>query len=325
MSLYPLKFKPVFKEKLWGGEKVRTLFGLDFAPLPNCGEAWALSGVPGSETLVSNGFLAGNELNELLEIYMDELVGESVYERYPTGFPVLVKLLDARDWLSVQVHPDDELAVRRGLAGGKTESWYILDADPGAQLIAGFNRPMDERTYRDLLMSGRLREALRFEPVEKGDVFHMPAGRIHALGPGIVLAEIQQTSDTTYRIYDWDRTDASGNPRELHTDEALEAIDFSPVDSVRTRIREVPGRPSTLVDTPYYTVNRIRTDQAFRKDYSGLDSFVILLATEGKATVMSDLGEAEISAGEVVLLPAVTEWAEITPSPDTTVLEVSIP
>ena len=323
--LYPLKFKPVFKDKIWGARKIKTKLGLDFSPLPNCGEAWALSGVSGFQTVVSNGFLEGNEINEILEIYMDELVGEKVYEKYPTEFPILVKFIDANDYLSIQVHPDDELAARRNIGSGKTEMWYILDADPGAELISGFNRKMNATTYLEFLQQKRLKEVLNVEKVEKGDAFFIPSGRVHALGPGILLAEIQQTSDTTYRIYDWDRGDAEGKSRELHTDLALEAIDFSPVDSYRTEYKRLVNKPVTLVDCPFFTTNLLEIDRETVKDYSALDSFVIYICVEGKAEILAGDERVSLTTGEVILFPATTDEVSITPNPDTRILEVYIP
>lgn len=322
--LYPLKFKPVFKDKIWGGQKIRTKLGLDFSPLPNCGEAWALSGVPGGQTVIANGFLEGNELNEILEIYMDELVGEKVYAYYPGEFPILVKFLDSNDWLSIQVHPDDALAARRNIGRGKTEMWYVMDADPGAELISGFNRKMNSATYLDFLQKQQLKEVLNVEKVAKGDSFFIPAGRVHALGPGLLLAEIQQTSDTTYRIYDWDRVDNEGKSRELHTDLALEAIDFSPVESYRTQYRQVVNKPATLADCPFFTTNLLHYDLETYKDYSNLDSFVIYVCVEGKADIRTGDECISIAAGEVVLLPATLTEATLLPAPGVKILEVYI-
>ncbi|MCX6305067.1 MAG: mannose-6-phosphate isomerase [Bacteroidetes bacterium] len=323
--LYPLKFKPVFKDKIWGGRKISTSLGLDFSPLPNCGEAWALSGVAGSQTIIANGFLEGNELNEILEIYMDELVGERVYGMYPEEFPILVKFIDANDWLSIQVHPDDALAARRDIGSGKTEMWYILDADPGAELITGFNRTTNAATYLEFLEEKRLKELLNFEKVKKGDAFFIPSGRVHALGPGILLAEIQQTSDTTYRIYDWDRVDGEGKSRELHTGLALDAIDFSPVHSYRTEYRSIRNKPVTLVDCPFFMTNMLDFDRATEKDYSSLDSFVIYVCVEGKAELRTGEDSVSLSAGEVILLPATVAGITLLPEPAIKILEVYIP
>ncbi len=323
--LYPLKFKPVFKEKIWGGSRVKDRLGFDFSPLPNCGEVWAMSGVSDCQTVVSNGFLEGNPLNEILEIYMDELVGEKVFDRHSTEFPILVKFIDASQWLSVQVHPDDELAARRGLAGGKTEMWYVMDADPGAQLISGFNRPMAPADYLRYVRENRLKEILNFEPVDRGDVFYIPSGRIHALGPGILLAEIQQTSDTTYRIYDWDRLDDKGRSRELHTDLALEAIDFSPVESHRVHYRSRPGEPVTLVSSHWFTTRLLDIGRATERDYGDLDSFVIYVCTGGRCRVTAAGHDVPLTAGEVMLIPAVLESVTLTPETDVRLLEICIP
>jgi mannose-6-phosphate isomerase len=323
--MYPLKFNPIFKDKIWGGDKIRTRLGLDFSPLPNCGEAWVVSGVSGSETLVSDGFLAGNTLNEVVEVYMDELVGEKVYERYGNEFPILVKLIDASDWLSIQVHPDDRLAAERGTCRGKTEMWYILDADPGARLISGFSRDMDLESYLEFAGQNRFTEMMNFSDVAKGDVFYIPAGRIHALGPGILLAEIQQTSDTTYRVYDWDRKDDKGNARELHTKEALDAFDFSFHPDVLTRPGNRPNTPNRAVTSPYFTTNLIPLDGAYTRDCQELDSFIIYLASEGRSTVRCGEHTTFLSAGEAIVIPASAETVQLTSEGPSTLLEVFIP
>lgn len=323
--LYPLKFKPIFKDKIWGGDKIRTRLGLDFSPLPNCGEAWVVSGVSGSETLVSEGFLAGNSLNEVVEVYMDELVGGKVYEQYGDEFPILVKLIDALDWLSIQVHPDDRLAAERNLGRGKTEMWYILDADPGAQLISGFNREMNLESYLEYAGQNRFTDMMNFSDVAKGDVFYMPAGRVHALGPGILLAEIQQTSDTTYRVYDWDRKDDKGNARELHTEEALDAFDFSFHPDVRTRPGNKPNLPNRAVTSPFFTTNLIPLDGNYTRDCQELDSFIIYLATEGRSMVRCDEHTTFLSAGEALVIPASAEIVQHSSVGRSTLLEVFIP
>jgi mannose-6-phosphate isomerase len=323
--LYPLKFKPVFKDKIWGGDKIRTSLGLDFSPLPNCGEAWIVSGVSGSETLVADGFLAGNTLNEVVEVYMDELVGGKVYELYGDEFPILVKLIDASDWLSIQVHPDDRLAAERGTGRGKTEMWYILDADPGARLISGFNREMNLESYLEFAGQNRFTDMMNFSDVAKGDVFYIPAGRVHALGPGILLAEIQQTSDTTYRVYDWDRTDDKGNARELHTKEALDAFDFSFHPDVRTRPGNKLNLPNRAVTSPYFTTNLIPLDGTYTRDCQELDSFIIYLATLGRSMVRCDEHTTYLSAGEALVIPAFAETVQLTSEGPSTILEVFIP
>jgi len=323
-QLYPLKFKPIFKEKIWGGHKIKTKLGLDFSPLPNCGEAWILSGVAGSQTKVMNGFLKGNELNDLLEVYMDDLVGESVFEKHREEFPILIKLIDANDYLSIQVHPDDQFAAKMNLGNGKTEFWYILDADKDAEVIIGFNRKMDRETYLEYFITGKLKEILNVEKVKKSDVLYIPAGRIHSLGPGLLLAEIQQTSDTTYRIYDWDRVDDKGNSRELHTGLALDAIDFTMYDSYRTHYRKTLNKTETLVESPYFTTNILEFDRTVHKDFSWLDSFVIYVCTEGSAMIHYGDEKEILKTGESLLLPAMLKEFDLLPVTNCKLLEVFI-
>ena len=320
--LYPLKFTPIFKDKVWGGQKIHTGLGLDFSPLSNCGEAWVLSGVPGSQTLVSNGFLEGNELNDLVEIYMDDLVGEKAFEQFPDQFPILVKFIDSNDWLSIQVHPDDALAAKRNIGNGKTEMWYILDAEKNAVLISGFSREVNQKVYRDHLEQKRMKEILNVEEVQRGDVFFMPGGRVHALGPGLLLAEIQQTSDTTYRIYDWDRVDGEGNSRELHTELALEAIDFTVHDTYRTTYARLKNQTVNLVECPAFTTNILELDHGIEKDLEYIDSFIIYLCTEGNCSIQYLHGMEEIKKGEIVLIPATMDHLFLLPKPKTKLLEI---
>jgi mannose-6-phosphate isomerase len=323
-ELYPMKFKPRFKEKIWGGDRMKTVLGMDYSPLPNCGEAWVLSAVPGSETEVANGFLKGNELNELVEVYMEDLIGEAAFEQNGNEFPLLVKFIDSNDSLSIQVHPDDALAARRGLGNGKSEMWYILEAEQGASVISGFNRKTDPKTYLEYLEKNKLTEILNSEKAHKGDVFYIPAGRIHALGPGILLAEIQQTSDTTYRIYDWGRVDENGKSRELHQDLALDAIDFSVPDSYRTIYRKVLNQTAPLVSNPHFTTQTLAFDKAIRKDYSALDSFVIFVCVEGLTRVECGSSIETLKKGEVLLIPAILDNAILSPVGECRLLEVFI-
>lgn len=302
-SLYPLKFKPIFKDKIWGGTKVKTLFGLDYSPLPNCGEVWLLSGVPGKQSIVTEGFLEGNELNELIEVYMDDLVGGHVYEKFGEEFPILVKIIDSNDNLSIQVHPDDELARKRHSCNGKSEMWYIIDAEKDAELISGFKNNINKVIYLKYLEEKRISDILNTEKVSKGDVFYIPAGRVHALGPGILLAEIQQTSDITYRIYDWNRIDQRGMPRELHTELAIDAIDFSLPDSYRVKYKEKNNGSVSLVNSPQFTTDLIHATTPLKKDYDEIDSFVIHLCTEGEYEIIYPEGSVNVKAGECVLIP----------------------
>lgn len=322
-GLYPLKFKPIFKDKIWGGQKIQTAMSMDFSPLPNCGEAWVLSGVDGNPSIVSNGYLAGNELNELLEVYMYDLVGDEVYEQFGNEFPVLIKLIDANDWLSIQVHPDDELAAKRKIGRGKTEMWYVLEADKDARLISGFSQKLNKQEYLKHLENKLLPDIMNYENVSRGDVFFMPAGRVHALGPGVFLAEIQETSDTTYRIYDWDRTDSDGNSRDLHLEEALDAIDFQLHKKYRTDYPLEDEKSVRIATSEHFTTNLITLEKhAMEKDYSSLDSFVALLCTEGKAIVKWYEEQFNLVAGELILIPAVIENILINPLQKTKLLEV---
>lgn len=323
-QLYPLKFKPIFKDKIWGGQKINTVLGNDFSPLPNCGEVWVLSGVEGNQTEIENGFLQGNELNELVEIYMGELVGDKIYQKYGTEFPILIKFIDANDWLSIQVHPDDELAQERHGTLGKTEMWYILDAEKDSKLISGFSKKVSKEEYVQQLENKSIKEIMNFVPVKRGDVFYIPAGRVHALGPGILLAEIQQTSDNTYRIYDWDRIDQSGMTRELHTDLALDALDFNVYKDYKTKYKIKSNETAEMVDSPYFTTNIIQLDQAIKKDYSEFDSFVIYIAAEGSFKIKFNNEDTHINFGEAVLIPASIESVELFPQTECKILEVFI-
>ena len=325
MSLYPLKFKPILKDKIWGGSKLKTVLNKDFSPLPNAGESWEISGVEGDISVVSNGNLAGNNLEELIEVYMGDLVGDKVYDQFGMEFPLLIKFIDANDVLSIQVHPDDELSKERHNAFGKTEMWYVIEADKGSELIVGFNQEVDKTKYVAKLEEGKLEEILNNEPVKKGSCFFIPAGRVHAIGKGILLAEIQQTSDVTYRMYDWNRTDDQGNPRELHTELAVDAIDYSYEKKYRTDYETEINETKELVRCPYFTTNTLEFDKQIEKDYSQLDSFVIYMCLDGDFTIESEDGiTTKVTKGETVLIPAALESVILFPKGKTEVLEVYI-
>lgn len=320
--LYPFKFKPVFKDKIWGGHKIKTILGKDFAPLPNCGEIWVISGVKGNETVIENGFLAGNNLAEITEVYMDELLGESIYNKFGEEFPILVKFIDAADDLSIQVHPGDELAKKRHNSLGKTEMWYVMDADKGAKLITGFEKDMDKDTYLKHLKNKTLMDILHAEEVENGDVFYQPAGRVHAIGKGVLLAEIQQSSDVTYRIYDYDRKDDEGNTRELHTEQALDAIDFKAYPEYKTKYDDKLNETSQVVESPYFNTNLLHLNTPFSKDYEELDSFVIHTCVEGRfALIYNDVEKVSLKQGEAVLIPAMMGKVTMIPDGEVKILE----
>lgn len=310
--LYPMKFMPLFKNKIWGGNKIKEL-GFNYEPLPNCGELWSLSAVPGNESVIANGFLAENTLSEALEIYMGELVGEANYDRFGNEFPLLIKVIDANDRLSIQVHPDDELAQERGMDCGKTEMWYIMQAEKDSTIVDGFSQEVTPEAYKKILELGKLEDILHVEHPQKGDVFFIPAGRVHALGKGLLLAEIQQTSDCTYRIYDYNRKDSDGKLRDLHTAEALAAIDFHTTVDGKNHYQYKENSTVQLAECPYFTTNMIALKDAMRKDFSKLDSFVIYLCTEGMAAVKCLDSIVAIHAGECVLVPAVADMVEIYP------------
>ena len=321
-TLYPLKFKPIFKDKIWGGQKIRTVLGQDFSPLPNCGEVWVLSGVENNQTQITNGFLESNNLNEVLEVYMGDLVGDNIYQKFGNEFPILIKFIDANDWLSIQVHPDDELAWKRHNSLGKSEMWYIFDAEENAELISGFSKEINKDQYQQHLKNKTLKNVMNFEKVKSGDVYYMPAGRVHALGPGILLAEIQQTSDVTYRMYDWDRIDESGMMRELHIDEALDAIDFKVYNKYKSEYTLKQNATVNLVESPNFITRLIDINKPIKKDYSELDSFVIYVCAEGSITLKYEDIEYNLSNGEAMLLPAVIDQVELFPQQESKLLEV---
>lgn len=322
-TLYPMKFLPLYKNKIWGGNKIQTL-GFDYSPLPNCGELWALSSVKDNESVIANGFLANNNLSEALEIYMGELVGERNYERFGNEFPILIKIIDANDKLSIQVHPDDALARRRGMDNGKTEMWYIMEAEQGAEMVDGFAQKVTPEEYQQFLKLGKLEQLLHVEHPQQGDVFFIPAGRVHALGKGVLLAEIQQTSDTTYRIYDYNRPDTNGKLRELHTAEALEAIDFSELRDGKTHYSYRENATTRLAECPYFTTNLITLNKPIRKDFSELDSFVVYLCTEGIAAVKTMDLIIPVHAGECVLVPAIADRVELFSQGPAKMLEIFV-
>lgn len=324
-TLYPLKFTPILKEKIWGGNKLENLFNKKGSN-QKIGESWEISGVTGDVSVVANGFLKDNSLEELIEIYMGDLVGDKVYDKFGLEFPLLIKFIDANDYLSIQVHPDDELARQRHNSYGKTEMWYILNAEPDAELIAGFNQEMNKTKYLQHFASGTLRDILNFEKVNTNDVFFMPAGRVHATGPGILFAEIQQTSDVTYRIYDWDRVGDDGKPREMHTELAVDAIDYSQIKNAKTKYQAATNQSAEIVNCEYFTTNIIELNSKIEKDYNWLDSFVIYMGIDGDSTIhYSEDEEIVLKKGETLLIPATLAEIGITPiSKQSKILEVYI-
>jgi len=323
-TLYPLKFHPILKDKIWGGARLKNILNKPTIS-DKCGESWEISAVQGNISKVKNGFLAGNNILELTEIYMGDLVGDKIYDRFGIEFPLLIKFIDANDILSVQVHPDDELAMERHKAYGKTEMWYIIEAEKNAELICGFNRKMDKETYLSHLNNKTLKEILNFEKVKAGDVFFTPSGRVHAVGAGILLAEIQQTSDITYRIYDWDRIDDKGKPREMHTELALDAIDLKFYGNYRTDYKLSLNQTINIADCKYFTTGLLYFDKPVEKEYSLIDSFVIYMCLEGKIDIKYGLGLSEsMVAGETVLIPASLKNLNLVPAGKAKTIEVYV-
>lgn len=319
---YPLKFHPIFKDKLWGGQKINSVLGKDFGKLPNCGEIWELSGVKGNISTISNGALAGEDLRSVLAREKASLVGKKNYQEYGDEFPLLIKFIDANQDLSIQVHPDDKLAAERHDSKGKTEMWYVMQADDGASLISGFSTKVDKESYLEYFESGRLTDILNREEVKADDVFFLPAGRVHTIGQGLLIAEIQQTSDITYRIYDFDRVDAQGNKRELHVEEALDAIDFKKYDQYKTSYNDLLNARVQLERCEFFTTNKLTLDQEMIIDLPELDSFKIYICLEGKANIQYGAeGSESISMGEVVLVPAALTHYTIEPERQVKLLE----
>lgn len=325
MSLYPLNFKPIVKEKIWGGQKLKTVLNKDLSGLKNGGESWELSSVAGDVSVVANGALKGKTLTALLDQYKGSLMGNAVYDRFGNMFPLLIKFIDANDDLSVQVHPDDTMGKARHNSFGKTEMWYVMAADEGAKLISGFSTIIDKKQYKPLLEQGKFLDVLAQHEVQPGDVFFMPAGRIHAIGKGVLVAEIQQTSDVTYRVYDYDRRDDAGNTRDLHIEEALDAIHFDDADSGKVSYQAQVGDVVKLVENQYFSTSVITVDGRLERDLKGTDSFHIYMCVEGECSIATNEGVVTASKGETVLVPACIKQLTINSKTPSKLLEVFVP
>ena len=305
------KFEPLLKQTIWGGDKIVTFKHLE-SDLDSVGESWEISGVPGDESVVANGEYKGKTLNEVLAEMKDKLVGADNYKRFGDRFPLLIKFIDARQDLSIQVHPDDETAHRQGKPMGKTEMWYVMDSDENASLKVGLKKKITPEEYAQMVEDDTICDALGNYKVKSGDCFFIPAGRIHAICSGSFIAEIQQTSDVTYRIYDYKRKDKNGNYRQLHTKEAAEAIDYTVLDNYRTEYTPVKNEATPLVSCPLFTTAVYDLTEPMTLDYSELDSFVILIALKGEGTILTSSGETfSFREGESVLLPATTDMVKV--------------
>lgn len=303
-ALYPMQFHPIFLEKIWGGNKINSILGKDYRPLPNCGESWEISGVPGKVSVLANGPLSGKRLTDLMVQYGPELLGKRIVQQYGMEFPLLLKILDAAEDLSIQVHPNDQLAKARHNSLGKTEMWFILDADPGATLISGFNQELNQEIYLEKLQNGKLYDILNIEEVHAGDCFYLPAGRVHTIGKGLLLAEIQQSSDVTYRIYDFDRVDDLGNKRELHTEQALDALDYHHYPNYRQHYSTSIDQPVELAQGPYFTTNFMKLTKPTTRTMVEKDSFIMLVGVEGSFEISHPTHPIRLKMGETALIPA---------------------
>ncbi len=322
MLNYPLKFKPILKEKIWGGNKLRFQFNKK-SILKNIGESWEISDVEGSISIVSNGNLKNTSLSELLSIYKSDLLGKNNYVNFGNNFPLLIKFIDAKQDLSVQVHPDDELSKKRHNSFGKTEMWYIMQAEENARLILGFKETITAKQYVTLLEEKNILSVLNEVYVKKGDTFFIETGTVHAIGAGVVLAEIQQTSDITYRIYDFDRVDDEGKERELHTELAIDALNFnSKIDTERSYSKETNAL-NEVVKCEYFITNFISVDGEMEIDYSKKDSFVIFICVEGSANITIFSSTETIEFGETILIPAIANKVIIT-AENCKLLEVTV-
>lgn len=323
--MYPLKFEPILKQTLWGGDRIIPFKHLNDT-LPNVGESWEVSAVEGSESIVANGPDKGFTLPEMVRKYKEELMGEANYARFGNKFPLLIKFIDAKLDLSIQVHPDDTLAKKRHNCFGKNEMWYVVDADKGAKLISGFSEQITPKEYKERVHNGTFAEVLQTCEIKPGDVFYVPAGRVHGIGAGAFVAEIQQTSDITYRIFDYNRKDKDGKMRELHTSQAIDAINFADVqEDFRTNYDAVQNEPVEIVASPYFTTSVYDMTEEITCDYSELDSFVILICVEGECRIIDDeKHELTVRAGETVLLPAATQELTIIPQEKVKLLETYV-
>ena len=319
MELYPLTFEPILKDRIWGGTKLKSDLGKNILS-DTTGESWELSAVDGDISIIKNGECAGMRLTDLLKDYPEPILGKKIYERYGTAFPLLFKFLDARADLSIQVHPNDELAKKRHNSFGKTEMWYVMQADEGAKIIVGFKDKSSPDEYVKHLEDKNLIEILNEVEVKKGDVFFLETGTIHAIGAGTVIAEIQQTSDITYRVYDWDRVDSNGNRRELHTEQALDAINYNTTNA-KKEYTNIPNTANVMVDCPYFTTSYfpLMGDAVVEKNGS---SFTVYICTEGVYDLFINGKNYSYTKGDTVLIPAVFKKFEL--AGKATLLEIYI-
>jgi len=309
--MQPFIFQPLLKQTLWGGEKIIPFKQLN-ETLDHVGESWEISGVKNNETVVAAGPYKGRSLNELVAELKEKLVGKANYERFGNEFPLLIKFIDARQDLSIQVHPNDEIAKKQGRERGKTEMWYVMSSDAEAKLYCGLKQQITPQEYAKMVENDTITDALAQYNVSEGDTFFIPSGRIHAIGAGCFLAEIQQTSDVTWRIYDFKRKDKDGNYRELHTKQAAESIDYHVEKDYKTHYTPTKNQCVKLVECPFFTTCVFDVTKPITLDLEPIDSFSILIGVGGKGTITDNEGnECHLRAGETILVPATTKGLEV--------------
>ena len=318
-----LKFAPILKTKLWGGTKLHVMFNKE-AQSESIGESWEISDVEGNYSIVKEGVFKGKTLRELLFTYKEKILGENNYKRFGPHLPLLIKFIDASKVLSVQVHPDDQTAQRKHNSCGKTEMWYVVDCVKDAQMIIGFNQKIDKEKYQKHMDEGSILEILNFEAVSSGDVFFVEPGLIHAIGAGVLLLEIQQTSDITYRIYDWDRLDTNGNRRDLHHKEALDVINFNPGNKHKISYTLATNQLTKLVTSPYFVTNTIEFEDLLHLSHESLDSFIIYICVYGNATISYQNTSISIRFGESILVPACIKAIDLKPITKTQLIQTYI-
>ena len=323
-ELYPLKFETVLKEKVWGGNALATHFNKKTNGSNHIGESWELSAIADDQSVISNGFLAGNNIEELIEVYMGDITGDQIYEKFGNEFPLLIKFIEAQEDLSIQVHPNDNLAKKRHKAYGKTEMWYILECKKNSKIYTGFKPGVTKEIYEDALKNNRIEDIMNVETPEPGNAFFTPAGRVHAIGAGIVLVEIQQTSDITYRIFDWNRKGTGKEKRELHTDLALDAIDFNQNGSNKLSKLPVINNNLNLVNCEFFNTNLLWFNKAIDKEYHFIDSFVVYICIDGEFQICWDGNTEKVIKGETVLLPAMIKEVTLKPLNEARLLEVYV-
>ncbi len=324
IDLYILKFNPIYKNKIWGGTRLKNILEKGIVG-DKCGESWEISGVNNDISVVTAGELKGKNLKQLLTYYKSDLVGRKNYQQFGIEFPLLIKFIDANDVLSLQVHPDDKMAKELHNSFGKTEMWYVLESKKKANLIAGLKHKISEIEFKEKIKLGELSQVLNYEKVKQGDSFFLPAGQIHAIGAGVLLAEIQQSSDITYRVYDWDRKDENGTGRELHIENSIKAINFDNIYSSYITYNRIKNKRNSIKQSEFFTVNYLNLNKIFQIDYSTLDSFVIYMCVDGVCELTHNNQDfINLSKGETVLIPAKYKKLKIIVNETVEILEIFI-